>query len=139
MEAFRVLSYDNVITLIQSLSLVYLIFNFENFSLLINKAILVNRSVLLEIIIPAPGLIKPIVEELIVEAKPINISVINISIFFLFKLLFFFFYLSLSILSDFKIFPRSCFLVLYFQSFISSSFLFFNNSDSLFRLGYVLI
>ena len=41
-------------------------------------------------IIPAPGLIKPIVEELIVEAKPIIISVEINNTLFLFKLLYFF-------------------------------------------------
>ena len=58
------------------------------YSLVIQLAILVNRAVLLELIIPAPGLIKPIVEELTVEADPINISVIVIKIFF--NALFFF-------------------------------------------------
>ena len=37
----------------------------------ISIAILVNRAVLLEIIKPAPGLMKPIVEEPLVEAEPI--------------------------------------------------------------------
>ena len=79
-----------MITLIQSLSLVYLIFNLKKYSLVINIAILVNRAVLLEIIIPAPGLIKPIVEELIIEAEPFKISVIINNTFFLFKFLYFF-------------------------------------------------
>ena len=51
-------------------------FNFEMYSLVINTAKLVNRAVLLEIKIPAPGLIKPVVELLKVEADPIRISVI---------------------------------------------------------------
>ena len=90
MEVLKVFSYNKVITLIQFLSLVYLIFTFEIYSIVINIAILVNRAVLLEMIIAAPGLINPIVEELIVEADPINISVRNNSIFFLFELLYFF-------------------------------------------------
>ena len=75
--------------MIQSLSLVYLIFNFEIFLLVINVAVLVNSAVLLEIIILAPGLIKPIVAKLIVEAEPINISVIINNTFFLVTLLYF--------------------------------------------------
>ena len=38
------------------------------YSFVISIAIDVNKAVLYEIIIPAPGLIKPIVKELIVEA-----------------------------------------------------------------------
>ena len=86
-EVFKVFSYNNVITLNQSLSLVYLIFNFEIYSLVINMATLVNSAQLLEKVVPAPRLIKPIVEELIVEAEPIKFSVIFIITFFLFKLL----------------------------------------------------
>ena len=48
----------------------------------------VNKAVLDEIKLPAPGLIKPIVEELTVEAPPTRISVKNNTIFFLFKLLY---------------------------------------------------
>ena len=70
--------------------------------LVIKIAILVNRAVLLGIIIPAPGLIKSIVEELIVGADPINISVIINNTFFLFNDLYFFFYYSLSFPGDFK-------------------------------------
>ena len=77
-------------TLIQSLSFVYRIFNFEMYSLVINTAIQVNRAVLLEILIPAPGLIKPTVELLTVEADPINLSVIFNKTFFFFRFLFFF-------------------------------------------------
>ena len=44
-------------TIIQSRSLVYRIFNFEMYSLVIKIATLVNKAVLLEILIPAPGLI----------------------------------------------------------------------------------
>ena len=82
----------------------YLFSNFEIYSLVINTAILVNRAVLLEIIMPAPGLIEPNVEELIVEADPFYISVVINNIFLLFKLLDFFLYYSLSICSVFKIF-----------------------------------
>ena len=77
-------------TLIQSRGFVYLIFNLLIYSLVINIAILVTKAVLLEIIIPAPGLIKPIVDELTVKADPTSISVIINNIFFLFKLLHFF-------------------------------------------------
>ena len=55
------------------------------YSLVIKIAILVNKAVLLEIILPAPGLIRPIVEELTVEADPIKISVIISNTFFLYK------------------------------------------------------
>ena len=82
MQVVTVFSYNNVIKLIQSLSLVYLVFNFEICSLVINIAIIVNRAALLETLLPAPGLIKPLVEELIVEADPINNSAIITSIFF---------------------------------------------------------
>ena len=60
------------------------------YSLVIKIAILVNRAVLDEITIPAPGLISPIVELLIALPPPTSISdIINIT-FFLFKLLYFF-------------------------------------------------
>ena len=53
------------------------------YSLVIKIAKLVNKTVLLETMIPAPGLIKPIVELLIVEADPINIpGIINNTFFF---------------------------------------------------------
>ena len=78
-------------TLIQSRNYVYLIFNLLIYSLAINTAMLINRAVLLEIILTEPGLIKPIVELLIVEADPINISAIINFNFFSFKLLYFFF------------------------------------------------
>ena len=51
-----------------TLSLVYLIFTFEMYSLVINKTKLVKKAALLGIILPAPVLIKPIVKLLIVEA-----------------------------------------------------------------------
>ena len=70
-DSFNVFSYSKVITLIQSPSLVYLIFNFEMYSFVIKIVIDVNKAVLLEIIIPAPGLIKPIVELPIAEPVPI--------------------------------------------------------------------
>ena len=63
-------------TLSASRSFVYCIFNLEMYSLVIKIAILVNKAVLLEIIIPRPGMNKPIVGELIVEADPNIISVI---------------------------------------------------------------
>ena len=42
------------------------------YSFVIKIAILVNRAVLDDIILPAPGIINPNVEELIVEPDPIN-------------------------------------------------------------------
>ena len=56
----------------------------------INIAIDVNKAVLDEIKIPAPGLIKPIVELPIADLDPIKYSVIGIKVFFLFKLFYFF-------------------------------------------------
>ena len=51
-------------TLFQPRSFVYRLFNFEIYSLVINIAKLSNKGVLVQIMIPAPGLIKPIVAEL---------------------------------------------------------------------------
>ena len=70
-------------TLSQSRSLANLIFNLLIYSLVIKIAILVNKSVLLEIIKPAPGLIKLIVNEPTAAAEPNNISVIINNIYFL--------------------------------------------------------
>ena len=72
-------------TLIQSCNLVYRTFNFNIYSFVIEIALLV----LIEIIIPAPALIKPIVELPIVHSAPIKTSVIINNIFFLFDLYFF--------------------------------------------------
>ena len=77
-------------TLIQSLNFVYLIFNLLIYSLVIKIAILVKRVVLDEIILPAPGLIKAIVDEPTAEADPTCFSVIFNNTFFLFKLFYFF-------------------------------------------------
>ena len=52
------------------------------YSLVIKRAILIDRALLLEIIIPAPGLIKPNVDEPTAEADPTSISAIKNSIFF---------------------------------------------------------
>ena len=57
-DCFKVFYYNRVIKLIQSLNLEYLVFIFEMYSFVIGTAILVNKAVLLEIIIPAPGLIQ---------------------------------------------------------------------------------
>ena len=104
------------------------------YSSVINIAILVNRAVLLELIISAPGLINPIVDEPTGEADPINISVINNSIFFFCNELYFFLFYSISFLTAFKKFSGSCFSVRYFRFLISSSLvLIFNNSGSLFK------
>ena len=76
-------------TLIQSLSFVYRIFDLLKYSLVIKIAILDKRAVLLEIILPAPGLIKAIDELPTALPAPTSISVI-IKIIFLFKLLYYF-------------------------------------------------
>ena len=60
------------------------------YSLVIKIAILVNRAVLLETIIPTPRLIKLIVDEPTAEAEPIKISVINNNSYFLFNDLYLF-------------------------------------------------
>ena len=126
-------------TLIQSFDFVYLIFNLLKYSLVITIAILVKRAVLLDIIIPAPGFMRPIVDKPTADADPTSISGIINKIFF-FNDLYFFLYDSLSILSDFNIFSWSCFSDFYFKFLISSSLVFiFNNSGSFFKLGYVLI
>ena len=52
------------------------------YSLVFIIAILVNRAVLLEIFIPAPGLIKPIVVEPTAQANPTSNSVIINKTFF---------------------------------------------------------
>ena len=89
-DCFKVFSYNIVITIIQSRNLVYRIFNFDMYSFVIKIAILVNRAVLDEITMPAPGLINPIVEVPTAEALRTSISEIIKSIFFLFKDLYFF-------------------------------------------------
>ena len=68
-------------TLFQSPSLVYLIFNVGMYSIVIDVAILVNRAALLDIIILKLRFKNANVLQLIVEADPIEISVIinNIS------------------------------------------------------------
>ena len=82
LDCFKVFSNSSVITLIQSRNLVYLIFTFEMYSLVIKIAILVNRGVLDEITIPAPGLIKAIDELPTADPAPTSISVIiNINFF----------------------------------------------------------
>ena len=78
-----------MITLIQSRSFINRNSNLLIFSLVIKIAILVNKAVLDEIIIPAPGLINPIVEVPI--ALPTSISVIINNTFFLFNFLYFFY------------------------------------------------
>ena len=60
------------------------------YSLVINMAMDVNRAVLLEITIPAPGLIKAIDELPTALALPMSFSVIINNTFFLFKFLYFF-------------------------------------------------
>ena len=88
-EVFKVFLYSSVITLIQSLSFLNPIISFEIYSIVIKIAILVNKAVLLDIIIPASGLMKPIVGEPTAKSDPTKISVITSNIFFLFKLQYF--------------------------------------------------
>ena len=84
-------------TLIQPPNLVYRIFNLLIYSLGITIEILVSNVVLLDIITPAPGLIKPIGELPIVEPVPTCIPMIINNTFFLFKHSHFLLYYSLSI------------------------------------------
>ena len=77
-------------TIIQSLNLVYLIFSLLICSLLIKTAIQGNKIVLLEILIHAPGIFKPIVYEPAVEADPTSISVMVDSVFTLINLFYIF-------------------------------------------------
>ena len=60
------------------------------YSFIINIAIDVNKAAVPDTIIPAPGLIKPIVQVLTAEALATSISVVIDNTFFLFKLLYFF-------------------------------------------------
>ena len=60
------------------------------YSLVIKIAILVNKAVLDEITIPAPGLIRAIDELPTADPAPTRISVIINNTFFLFKFLYFF-------------------------------------------------
>ena len=71
-------------TLIQSRNLKYRISNFDMYSFVIKIAILVNRAVLDEIILPGPALINPIIELPTAEALPRKISVIVNDNFFFF-------------------------------------------------------
>ena len=63
----------------------YRIFKFDMYSLVIKIATLVNEAVLLELVIPAPGLFKPFVELPIALPVPTSISVIINNAFLLFK------------------------------------------------------
>ena len=65
------------------------------YSFVIKIAILVNKAVPLEIIVPAPGLIKAIDEQSTADPAPTSISVIINNTFLLFKFLYFFLYYSL--------------------------------------------
>ena len=73
------------------------------YSFLFKIAIEVNKAEQLAIGIPIIGLIIEKVLDVIADADPIRIPVISRSFFFLLKLLHFFLYYSLSILSDFNI------------------------------------
>ena len=74
----------------QSLIMVYRLFNFGMYSFAIKIAILVYKAVLIDIIMPAPGLTNPIVELPIADPDPIKIPAIIHNIFSLFNFSFFF-------------------------------------------------
>ena len=63
-DCLKVFSYSKIITLIQSRFLVYRIFNFDMYSFVIIIARDINKAVLGEMI-PAPGLIKPLLNYLL--------------------------------------------------------------------------
>ena len=88
-EVFKNFSYNKVITLIQSLRLLYLIFNFDMNSLVINIAINVIGAVLLGRRKPALAFNIANVLQLFVAADPVKISVVINNTSFLFKFLFF--------------------------------------------------
>ena len=79
-----------VITLIQSRNFVYLIFNFDIYSLVIKIAILVNKAVEEVNTILILGFDNDIVEVPIADPDPTNNSVIINNTFFLFRDLNFF-------------------------------------------------
>ena len=89
-DSFKILPYSSVITIIQSRNLIYRIFNFDMYSLVIKIATLVNKAVLIEIIIPAPGKIKHIVELPIALPVPTSYSVKFNNTLFSFKAFYFF-------------------------------------------------
>ena len=89
--------------MIQFLNLVYRYFNLEIYSFLNKTAILVNKAVLDDITMPADGLINDRVELVFVEPAPPKISVKFKYVFFVFKLFYFFFRNSFSILRDYII------------------------------------
>ena len=72
-------------TLIQSLNLVYLIFNLLIYSFVIKIAIEVNKAEQLAMGIPIDGLISEKVLEVIADPDPIKISLIINNTFFLNK------------------------------------------------------
>ena len=88
-DCFKVFSYKRLFSLIQSCNLVYRIFNFEMYSSVIKIAILVNRAVLFDVIMPAHVFKIANILELIVEADPNKRSVIIKKVFF--SLIFFIF------------------------------------------------
>ena len=86
-DFFNVFSKSKVKTLIQPRNFVYLIFNFEMFSLVIKTATDVNKAVELLDTIPILGLIIDIMEVLIADPEQTIISVIINNILFKFKIL----------------------------------------------------
>ena len=110
-DSFNVFSYNNVIKFIQSLSLVYSIFNFEMYSFVMRIARDVIKMVELVIITPILGFSNDIVEVPIADPDPAKISVTIKRIFFLFKLLYLFLSFSLSASRLFNTLSKSCFSV----------------------------
>ena len=78
------------------------------YSFVIRIAKDVNKAVLEDITIPALRLSTDSVEEVFVEADPINLSEIFNNIFLFWKDFHFFFHYFLSISSDFNTFSLSC-------------------------------
>ena len=89
MEVFKFSSYHKVSTLIQSLNLVYLIFNFKMYSLVIKTETKVIKAALDDITTPELGFSITNILGINVEQHPFKISVIINNTFFLFKLLYF--------------------------------------------------
>ena len=81
-DFFNVFSYNKVITFFQSHNFVYLIFNFDIYSLVIKLAILVNKAVELVKTTPILGFNNEIVEVPIADPDPTNILVTINKIFF---------------------------------------------------------
>ena len=76
-DCFKAFLYKRIITLFQSLSLVYFVLNFDIIAFLIKIEIDVNRAVLLVRVMPAVGIIFDKANVVIVEAVPVKVYVIK--------------------------------------------------------------